>query len=127
MTAAIASYNEMGTSAGPTRHRLASAIVAMALLTACIVFEPPVDGEAAPHNPDPLRVGTATIADDGHSVEVRFTGGKEFDPGDPCSVAYEASAEVNGDALMIGIFAKPHRGACPRDGHVTIWGTDGPS
>jgi hypothetical protein len=113
MTAASASYDGMGTAAGSILHRLASAIIAVALLAACTVFEPPAGGEAAPHNPDPLRVETASIADDGRSVEVGFTGGKEFDLDDPCSVAYEASAEVNGDALMIGIFAKPHPGRLP--------------
>jgi hypothetical protein len=77
------------------------------------VFEPPLCDEAAPHNPDPLRVETAALANDGRSVEVGFTGGKEFDLDDPCSVAYEASAEVNGDALVIGIFAKSHPGSLP--------------
>lgn len=119
MKAARASCNGMETTVGPIRRGSASAIVAMALLAACAAFEPPLDGEAVPHDPNPLRVGSATVADDGRSVEVTFTGGKEFDPDDPCSVAYEASAEVNGDALMIGIVALPHPGRFPEG-----WGCD---
>lgn len=73
-----------------------------ALLTACAApsFGPVPDGA--------LHIDDASLADDRRSVVVEFIGGPEFDPNDPCSVAYHGTFGVVGDELEIGIFAQRH-------------------
>jgi hypothetical protein len=56
----------------------------------------------------PVRIDAATVAADGRSVRIDFVGGAEFDPGNPCSVAYVAEAEVAGDELQIAVYAQEH-------------------
>lgn len=76
--------------------------VFVALLTACAApsFAPVADG--------PLHVDSVTLAEDRRSVLVEFIGGAEFDPNDPCSVAYDGTVEVVGDELQVGILAHRH-------------------
>jgi hypothetical protein len=68
----------------------------------------PVDDEFAPIPEGPISFEGVNLADDGRSVRVDFVGGREFDPGDPCSVAYEGAAEIVDEELLIGIFAIQH-------------------
>ncbi len=55
------------------------------------------------------------LADDRRSVRVDFTGGEEFDPENPCSVAYHGTAEFGGEELEIGIYAEQHPKPLPPD------------
>jgi hypothetical protein len=92
---------------GMTRHRQIWSWLAVALagaLAACNAVTVVV-GDGAPA---PLRIDNATLADDRLSVRVDFVGGPEFDLDDPCSNAYEWSAEIVGEELQIGVFPIPH-------------------
>ena len=83
-------------------------------ITGCAAVVP-ISSRPSPQERD----GTATpidavsIADGGHSIHVDFVGGKEFAPDDPCSVAYEAEAQVAGETLEIGVFPLRHPIALP--------------
>lgn len=67
-----------------------------------------IDRSHAPIPDGPISFEGVTLVDDGRSVRVDFIGGPEFDPNDPCSIAYEGTAEVVGEELRIGIFAIQH-------------------
>lgn len=82
--------------------------VIAAVLSACGAAPPSGGGEPAPVPSRPLSVETVVPAADGRSVRVDFTGGQTFDPANPCSVAYEAMAEVVDGELEIGMYARPH-------------------
>ena len=51
---------------------------------------------------------TATLSADGTTLELRFTGGGEYAPDDPCSVAYAPRAEVIEGELVVGIVELVH-------------------
>lgn len=68
----------------------------------------PIGGELAPVPEDPVRFDDVVLADDRRSVRVDFTGSSEFDPDNPCSNAYEGTAEIVGDELEIGIYTQQH-------------------
>lgn len=72
------------------------------LLTACAA------PSFAPAPDSPLHIDDVTLADDRRSVTVEFIGGAEFDPNDPCSVAYDGTTRVVDEELQIGIFARRH-------------------
>lgn len=77
------------------------------LVAGCSLLLPPLETPLA----DPVRpVGFDTIsfAQDRRSATIGFVGGSEFDPADPCSVAYVARVEAIGDDLRVGIFARKH-------------------
>lgn len=56
----------------------------------------------------PTTFESATLSADGREVRVEFIGGREFDPENPCSIAYRAEAEIVDGELEIGLFAQPH-------------------
>ena len=95
-----------------TRGLPAWTLVAIALvgtLAACSAVTTVVGQDP----PEPLRLDNAILADDLQSVRVEFTGGPEFDPTDPCSSAYEATATIAGDELEVGVFPVPHPDPIP--------------
>lgn len=92
------------------------ALVALAAtLSACGATTLPIVGEPAPVPEDPVSFENVVVADDRQSVRVEFIGGQEFDPDNPCSVAYEGTAKVVGDELEIGIYAQQHPMPLPPD------------
>ncbi len=86
-----------------------------AALSACAAAPLPTRGEPAPVPTGPVSFENVILADDARSVRVDFIGGPEFDPADPCSIAYEAAVEIVGDELEIGIYAQPHPQPLPPD------------
>jgi hypothetical protein len=56
-----------------------------------------------------------TFSPDRRSITLEFIGGREFDPDDPCSIAYRGTAAIDGDELAIGVYAKPFPGDVPKD------------
>jgi hypothetical protein len=91
-----------------TPPRVVAGLVMVALAaSACEQVAPAVQQEPI-WGSDPVRIDTVTLADDRHAVRVEFTGGKEFDPGDPCSVAYEGRVRVDGEELQIAVVAQAH-------------------
>jgi len=92
------------------------ALVALAAtLSACRATTLPIVGEPAPVPEDPVSFENVVVADDRQSVRVEFIGGQEFDPDNPCSVAYEGTAKLVGDELEIGIYAQQHPMPLPPD------------
>jgi hypothetical protein len=91
-------------------HRINSAGLWLALpilLSACgfltgAVSPPPTP----PGNATPIE--HVTVADDGRAIQLDFTGGKDFDPEDPCSVEYTAWVQVTDGVLWAGVYAQPH-------------------
>ena len=75
--------------------------------SACDVIMPTVEPDPI-WGTDPVRVETVTLADDRRSVRLEFTGAAEFDPNDPCSLAYEGSAQIEGDVLQVAVLPQPH-------------------
>ena len=96
------------------RIRTVSGLLAAGVLVACGAVTP-IGGEFAPVPDGPVRFENVVLADDGRSVRVDFIGGREFAPDDPCSVAYEGTAEVVGDELEIGIYTIQHPVPLPPD------------
>lgn len=90
-------------------------LVAGAVLCACAPTSQPISDENAPISDRPVSFENVVLADDGRSVRVDFVGGKEFDPDDPCSVAYHGTTEIVGEELEIGIYAEPHPTPLPPD------------
>jgi hypothetical protein len=89
--------------------RILIGALASVALTACgLPLPAATEGEFAPVPDGPIRFETVQLADGGLSVRADFVGGREFDPADPCSVAYEGAAEIVDRELVIGIFAKQH-------------------
>ncbi len=95
----------------------ASAVFAAfgATLAACGVVPLPIGGEPAPLPDRPVSFENVIPAEDGRSVRVDFVGGQEFDPDNPCSVAYKGTAEVIDEELEVGIFAERHPKSLPPD------------
>lgn len=95
----------------------ASAVLAAfgATLAACGAMPLPIGGEPAPLPDRPVSFENVILAEDGGSVRVDFVGGQEFDPDNPCSVAYKGTAEVIDEELEVGIFAEPHPKSLPPD------------
>jgi hypothetical protein len=71
---------------------------------------------------DAVRFDKVVLADDRQAVQVDFIGGQEFDPRNPCSVAYEGTAEIVGDELEIGIYAQQHPKQLPPDTACELMG-----
>jgi hypothetical protein len=90
-------------------------LVIGAVLSACGATSPLIGDENAPISDRPVSFENVVLADDMRSVRVDFVGGKEFDPEDPCSVAYRGTAEVVGEELEIGIYAQQHPKPLPPD------------
>ena len=67
-----------------------------------------VPPEAAPRAGGATPIGWVTIADDRRSVQVEFTGGPEFGLDNPCSVAYDTTAEIVDGQLEIGVYGLVH-------------------
>ncbi len=95
----------------------ASAVLAAfgATLAACGAMPLPGGGEPAPLPDRPVSFENVILAEDGRSVRVDFVGGQEFDPDNPCSVAYAGIAQVVDEELEVGIFAEPHPKPLPPD------------
>ena len=101
------------------------ALAAILLLVACeaIGIGPPGAGQVAT-DARPVRIEAVSLVGDRQSLSLRFTGGAEFDANDSCTVAYEATAEVVDDELVVGIFALQHPRplgegfACDAMGHL---------
>lgn len=102
------------------RRRTIAALFAE--VTGCGAAGISLDGVHAPVPSGPVSVDTVTLADDRLSVRVDFIGGQEFDPDNPCSVAYEGTAEIVGDELEIGIFAQQHPKTLPEDWACELMG-----
>ncbi len=90
-------------------------LVAGAALCACAPTSQPISDENAPISDRPVSFENVLLADDGRSVRVDFVGGKEFDPDDPCSLAYHGTAEIADEELEIGIYAEQHPKPLPPD------------
>lgn len=67
---------------------------------------------------------SVTLSEDGRTVHLSFIGGPEYSPTDPCSVDYDARAEIVGDTLVIALFSVdrstiplPPMVACPAIGY----------
>lgn len=75
-----------------------------------------------PEGPRVTSLDSWTFSSDRRSITVGFTGGREFDPDDPCSIAYRGTAAIDGDELAIGIYAKPFPGDVPKDLMCTMEG-----
>lgn len=86
-----------------------------AALCACAATSQLISDENAPVSDRPVSFENVVLADDGRSVRVDFIGGKEFDPDNPCSLAYRGTAEVVGEELEIGIYAEQHPTPLPPD------------
>ena len=96
--------------------RQSIALVALvATLSACGGATLPMGGEPATMPEDPISFENVVLADDRHSLRVDFIGGPEFDADNPCSIAYEGTAEIVGDELEIGIYAQQHPKPLPPD------------
>ena len=83
-------------------------LVAGAALCACAMTSELIGDERAPVSDSLVRFDSVHLADDRRSVRVDFVGGEEFDPNNPCSLAYHATAEVIGEELEIGLYAEHH-------------------
>ena len=92
-----------------------AALVVGAALCACAATSQLITDENAPISDGPVSFEYVMLADDGRSVRVDFVGGKEFDPDDPCSVAYQHTTEIVGEELEIGIYAEQHPKPLPPD------------
>lgn len=90
-------------------------VVVGAVLSACGATSQLIGDEDAPVSDRPVSFENVVLADDRRSVRVDFIGGKEFDPDDPCSVAYHGTTEIVGDELEIGIYAEQHPKPLPPD------------
>jgi hypothetical protein len=88
------------------RRQTPLSILAVALCACGVLPLPAVEPD--PELRDPLSVERVVLAADRQSVEVDFIGGRDFDPDDPCSVAYDGTGEVVDEVLVIGIYAQPH-------------------
>ncbi|MEO7332779.1 MAG: hypothetical protein ABIZ71_02425 [Gemmatimonadales bacterium] len=71
---------------------------------------------------NPVPFDAWTFSADRRTVTVDFVGGPEFDPENPCSVAYHGTANIDGDELVIGIYAesnpnRPDDLMCTLEGH----------
>jgi hypothetical protein len=75
-----------------------------------------------PEGPRVTSFDSWTFSSDRRSITVGFTGDREFDPDDPCSIAYRGTAAMDGDELVIGIYAKPFPGDVPKDLMCTMEG-----
>lgn len=97
----------------------ASAVLAVlvvgAALGACGPTSQLISDDNAPFSDRPVSFENVVIAEDRRSVRVDFIGGKEFDPDDPCSLAYHGTADIVGDDLEIGIYAEQHPKPLPPD------------
>lgn len=94
-------------------HRGSSAISSATLLialAACAGVEPEAPLPAAPKL---VRIDTVALAGDRRSVSVDFAGARQFDPSNPCTAAYEGTAEVDDEELVIGVYEQPHPGSLP--------------
>ena len=93
---------------GRDRRRLVLASALAFTLAAC--------GQAPPTTPAPasldpavppaerlVRIDDIALTDEGLTVWLRFTGGKPFVPGDPCSTAYTGWARAVGDELEVAV------------------------
>jgi hypothetical protein len=84
------------------------AVLAVAFGTsACVLFMPTPEPQPV-WGSDPVRVESVTLAEDGRSVRLEFIGAAEFDANDPCTLAYEATAEIEGDVLQIAVVPQAH-------------------
>lgn len=90
------------------RHGWIGGALAAALLAGCSALLGPTPLEPQPREGGPVRIDSVTVAADGLSVRVDFTGGAEFSVDDPCTVAYEAEARIDGDTLDLAVFALRH-------------------
>lgn len=86
---------------------LSVSIASAVALSACGTALLP-DAEPGPVPLGPVPFDSVVLADDGRSARVDFIGGQKFDLDNPCSVAYEATAEVVDEELEIGVYGKPH-------------------
>jgi hypothetical protein len=77
-------------------------------LSACGVAPLPVREEFAPVPSGPISFDDVVLSEDGRTLRVEFIGGRVFDHADPCSMAYEATAQIVGEELEIGIYARRH-------------------
>jgi hypothetical protein len=86
---------------------LAVLTITAAVSSGCTLFDVS-RVEQAPRAGGATRIESVTIAEDRRSVDVHFVGGREFDPDNVCSSAYEATAEIVDGQLEIGLFPLVH-------------------
>ena len=90
------------------RRSLAAIAIAAALGSGCAFFDVAPEPDPAPRVDDATRIDRVAIADDRRSVRVEFIGGREFDPDNQCTKAYEASVNFVDGQLEIGVYALVH-------------------
>jgi len=60
---------------------------------------------------DAVRIDTAAISDDGSTLTVKFVGGKDYDPADPCTNHYFGWARESEGSLRVKVVDDPPRPA----------------
>ena len=58
--------------------------------------------------PDPVSFDAWTFSANRRSVTIDFVGGPEFDPQNPCSIAYHGTADIEHEELVVGIYPEPN-------------------
>lgn len=91
-----------------TTSRFVAIVTVTGALAGCGTTPLPIGGELVPVPDGPVRFDDVVLAEDRRSVRINFIGSEEFDPDNPCSNAYEGTAEIVGDELEIGIYAQQH-------------------
>ena len=103
--------------------RLVLGLAVISVLAACGTVALPAEDQPAAAPERPVSIDRAVLSEDRLSVRVEFIGGPEFDRDNPCSVAYQGSAEVVGEELEVNVQALPR----PRSGrpthHAERWAT----
>lgn len=92
-------------------QRAIFAVPMVVVLTACDSLPIVLPGADEPERLEPISIESVELADDGRSIRVDFIGAAEFDPADPCTSAYEVTADVDDDELLVSIFPLRHPSA----------------
>lgn len=58
--------------------------------------------------PGPVPIDDVKLSKDLRQAFVHFTGAGEFSAGNPCSAKHDGTASIDGDELVIGIYALAH-------------------
>lgn len=95
--------------------RLVLGLAVISVLAACGTVALPAEDQPAAAPERPVSIDRAVLSEDRLSVRVEFIGGPEFDRDNPCSVAYQGSAEVVGEELEVNVQALPRPKEWPAD------------
>jgi hypothetical protein len=90
------------------RRALTVLAITTVLSGGCALLSALPEAREAPRVGDATRISGVTISDDRRSIRLHFTGGREFDPDDLCTKAYEATVDLVDGLLEIGVFALVH-------------------